>query len=120
MLFTGLQVLRFWAAAAVVVLHAVYHGNIAGIIKLDDLLRSPFNLLLLGVPIFFALSGFLLARVIEKGNVVRFVLHRIARIYPAFLIAVTLTMTVKALVLNKPLALSDPLGALSLLPIGRT
>ncbi len=43
-----------------------------------------------GVALFFALSGYLMARVLERDDPARFLLKRIVRIYPLMLLVIAL------------------------------
>ena len=82
---TGMEGLRAYAAAIVFMFHAALlmreHAGIAGPI-VDWMLHSQY-----GVDIFFILSGYLIAGLVSKPNFFfsRYLRHRIARIYPAFL-----------------------------------
>ena len=75
----GLQALRLFAALSIVLFHAL--GS-----------RQVVPLLWLGVPVFFALSGFLMAKLMTGAGAGRFILHRALRIYPPFWLAVALWM----------------------------
>ncbi len=81
----NLQWLRAIAALFVLLYHAsVYLKQITG----DDTFFHVFDgrFGLLGVAIFFAISGYLMAEILPKADPWRFLLHRILRIYPIFLI----------------------------------
>ncbi len=52
---------------------------------------------LVGVAIFFAISGWLMADIIQRTDPWRFLAHRIVRIYPTYLLAITLSVPVIAL-----------------------
>lgn len=67
----------------------------------------------MGVTIFFALSGHLMAQAMQRQEASTFLLHRIARIYPAFFLTVILFF----LSLHfSPISLPWDLKALSLMP----
>ena len=82
---TNLQVLRAAAAGFVALLHCATEVRTA---RLDDRFVEIFNLKLglLGVALFFAMSGFLMAQLLRSTAPGRFLVHRVARIYPTFLI----------------------------------
>src|SRR5262245_15184623 len=90
----GLQALRFFAALSIVVLHLGF-----------PLLERPVVVLWLGVPIFFALSGFLMAKLMVSARAGQFILDRALRIYPAYWLAVILWMALFPVTFN-PLALT--------------
>jgi exopolysaccharide production protein ExoZ len=82
----SLQWLRFAAALAV----AIYHGTgylriIKGDGTVDTFVPQWFGQL--GVAIFFALSGFLMGGAMLRQDASQFLLHRVARIYPALIFA---------------------------------
>lgn len=81
----NLQWLRAIAALFVLLYHASVHlKQITG----DDTYLRVFDgrFGLLGVAVFFAISGYLMAEILPKADPWRFLLHRILRIYPIFLI----------------------------------
>ncbi len=84
----NVKALRYAAALAVIVTHShALAGDFAG----DPLYRllPQTNLGLLGVQVFFVLSGFLIARSWDaRHDVARFVEARVLRIYPALAAAV--------------------------------
>lgn len=83
----GIQILRFVAALLVLVQHAVFLPSIS--YSLDVM---PFRRMALGtagVFIFFVISGYVIARLIDQPPL-RFALHRALRIYIPYTIAVLL------------------------------
>lgn len=107
-MLTGLQALRFLAALAILIFHTLHYAP------------TPLTLYALnhGVTVFFALSGFLMAMVLENTTLSRFIIHRLLRIYPAFLVAVALVVSAQTLILGD----SPPFDVriLTLAPIGES
>ena len=71
---------------------------------------------LLGVAVFFAISGSLMAEILPRTNPWQFLAHRIVRIYPIFFLVV-----VALLPLGNALEFMPPRGALlalTLAPVG--
>jgi peptidoglycan/LPS O-acetylase OafA/YrhL len=94
----ALDLLRLFAALTVVLYHYTFHGPGA-----YDLTWLSFpsiawltRYFYLGVPLFFVISGFAIAYSAEGRTVREFVVARVARIYPGFLICMTLTFLVVA------------------------
>lgn len=80
-----LQYLRAAAATAVVLYHASHYLNdLRGDGRLLDVFGGAWGAY--GVAIFFALSGYLMAELIARDDPGRFLLSRVARIYPAMLL----------------------------------
>ena len=112
----SLQWLRFLAGSMVLVYHAsVYlnliHQNQYGLERFPTWYGS------VGVALFFALSGNLMATAMMKSTAPQFLLHRVGRIYPAFYIVTGLV--VLASFFTPARALLD-LHALTLFPYGKT
>jgi exopolysaccharide production protein ExoZ len=112
----SLQWLRFLAASMVLVYHAsVYlnltHQNSYGLDRFPTWYGS------VGVALFFALSGNLMASAMMKSTAPQFLLHRVGRIYPAFFL--TTALVVLASFFTPARALLD-LHALTLFPYGKT
>lgn len=104
----NLDVLRFLAALWVVALHYGYIGPAWELVgyglpegPIFPLLRFGY----LGVPIFFCLSGFLIAHVSADTDAIRFGANRVLRLMPGFWISMTLTAIVTA-VLGTPYGIS--------------
>lgn len=95
----ALQYLRAIAAIMVVGYHAshylAYYRKPAGPINLWES-----NLGMWGVALFFALSGYLMARLAPITPPGRFLLHRIARIYPIYLIAIGVFFALSPLIIG--------------------
>ncbi|MEO9130534.1 MAG: acyltransferase [Sphingomonas sp.] len=87
-LIAPLTSLRFFAAAAVVILHSGSH-------RLTEIVPRPIATLMangyLGVTFFFVLSGFILQHVYAgKVDVRRYAVARFARIYPVYMLALAI------------------------------
>ena len=91
----GLDLLRLVAVAAVVLYHYGFWGpasNGGPQVALPYL--APYAQYgFLGVPIFFTISGFVIAYSAEGRTPVGFAIARFSRIYPTFLFCMTLTFT---------------------------
>jgi len=112
----SLQWLRFVAASMVLIYHASVYLDL---IKQSSygLERFPTWYGSVGVSLFFALSGSLMASAMTKSTAPQFLLHRIGRIYPAFFLVVALV--VLASFVSPARALLD-LHAMTLFPYGKT
>jgi peptidoglycan/LPS O-acetylase OafA/YrhL len=109
--FHSIQVLRFVAAAGVLLYHAaVYTGDVA----LARLFDARFSW---GVELFFAISGFVIAHAIARMPPGRFLVHRAVRIYPAYVLAFVAAVGVRYALGRDPASLSAVLRGLALLPI---
>jgi exopolysaccharide production protein ExoZ len=83
----NIQYLRAVAAMSVVVYHASFYlEKQRGDASFHNLVDGRFGLF--GVSIFFAISGFLMARLVQRTDPWTFLSHRTIRIYPPFLAAV--------------------------------
>lgn len=78
--FYILDVMRFWAALAVV----FYHYSIYFRGTFFEVSTPIANYGYLGVPFFFMLSGFVITASAQNRSAIQFALSRIARLYPAF------------------------------------
>jgi exopolysaccharide production protein ExoZ len=112
----SLQWLRFLAASMVLVYHASVYLNLVhkDTYGLD---RFPTWFGSVGVALFFALSGNLMASAMLKSSAPKFLLHRVGRIYPAFFLVTALVVV--ASFFTPARALLD-LQALTLFPYGKT
>ncbi|MES2537882.1 MAG: acyltransferase [Pseudomonadota bacterium] len=88
-----IDLLRFAAAVLVVFYHYAFRGYAA-----DGMSVMPYPLLApiakygyLGVDLFFLISGFVVLRSASSGSLQKFVVSRVARLYPAFWVCCTLT-----------------------------
>ena len=115
MYFRSLQIMRGWAAIAVVLFHVNCYLKIIGG-KSDTIFRLFDENFSYGAWFFFVLSGYMMAYLIDTSYP-RFLFRRLARIYPTFWLAVVITLVAKVLIfgsVNQPRLLSG----LSLLPAG--
>lgn len=107
----NVQWLRAAAALFVVLLHASYYlAQEVGDERFLGVFSGEFGIL--GVAIFFAISGALMADILKTTTPGQFLVHRLIRIYP---LATILAILLPFLVTGR---LSVDLRALSLVPIG--
>jgi len=95
MRFNNIQVLRLFAAVGVVLYHLGVHGpRLIGVG--NDWLLFP---VIAGfpVPLFFAVSGFVLTHAIQNATPGRFLLARFLRLYPGYWLAVLGTLALMRL-----------------------
>lgn len=110
----SLQWLRFAAALAVVVYHAaVYQQIMRG--STWALQYVPGWLGVMGVSLFFALSGYLMSSAMTRYAAPQFLLHRVVRIYPPFFLVAALVVVAG---IWSPIKPPIDVFALSLLPYG--
>jgi exopolysaccharide production protein ExoZ len=114
-----IQALRAVAATAVLLFHAAAstRDRLPSASLLYAIVDDRFTL---GVPLFFAISGFVLTHAIQRESVPRFLVARFLRIYPAFFLAVALTLLLSMVPSG---TIPWPPGswlALTLLPLGPT
>lgn len=84
---SGLQSLRAIAACAVLFQHVTFYSCQAKGIDYQPYLRVDFGRV--GVRVFFVISGFVMAGCLSQGT--RFLLNRIARIYPGFWLSILIS-----------------------------
>lgn len=113
--FGGLQAIRFFAAASVLLYHLIFYARAFAIIG-NPHWGVAERILPQGVILFFVLSGFLMARAMERGSPARFLVHRLLRIYPATIAAISLALPIAFL---RPNFIVD-WRAYTLLPFGIT
>lgn len=91
--YDGIDVLRLGAALAVLVFHYAFWGAATGDYTCFDLpiLAPVAKYGFLGVELFFIISGFVIARSAEGRSALTFARARFLRIYPAFVVAMTIT-----------------------------
>jgi hypothetical protein len=88
------DLLRLLAALAVVFFHYTFRGSAGddGFTTLSLPALAPFTKYgFMGVQLFFVISGFVIAYSAENRGAIEFGIARIARIYPCFIICMTLT-----------------------------
>ena len=86
----GLQIVRGLAALGVAVFHVGYYAN--EVFKDGFLLGISSRLGVYGVTAFFCISGYLMAGLCREQKPGPFILHRIFRIYPTYLLVVALVL----------------------------
>jgi exopolysaccharide production protein ExoZ len=112
----SIQCLRGMAALFVVLYHAsVYSGRRFGDSGWATAFDGRFGLV--GVAVFFTISGLLMADLIQRTDPWRFLAHRIVRIYPPYLLAVAVWLPIVALLGIRSVGLH--LFSLMLVPVGQ-
>lgn len=99
----GLDGLRFLAAIAVVGFHFLFRGEAAGDLPqmpLPEMLKSAAAYGYLGVSIFFIISGFVILYSAEGRTPLEFFVSRFVRIYPTFVVMMTVTALVVVVAAN--------------------
>jgi len=105
-----LDLLRFTAAASVVLFHATDWPAQAAL--LTNIFRYGF----LGVPLFFTISGFVILMTAQHRSGIEFINSRIARLYPSFWICVLLSALALDLLANDPPSLAVIAANLTMQP----
>lgn len=112
----SIQCLRAVAALFVALFHAsVFAGRHSGDSGWASAFDGRFGLI--GVAIFFAISGLLMADLIQRTDPWRFLAHRIVRIYPIYLLAASVWASAILLLGIQQLELH--LFSLMLVPVGQ-
>jgi peptidoglycan/LPS O-acetylase OafA/YrhL len=89
---TSLDLLRLMAALAVMLYHYLFRGAIAGNLDVSYPAAAPYAIYgNLGVNLFFLISGFVIAWSAEGRTWQEFAVARFARLYPGFLVCMTVT-----------------------------
>lgn len=95
--YEWLDYTRFGAAMAVVLFHYTYNGinngKLRGLPPFDGLNRFTVYGLL-GVNLFFMISGFVIMTSAQSGSPIKFFVSRVFRLWPAFLFCLTITALV--------------------------
>jgi peptidoglycan/LPS O-acetylase OafA/YrhL len=91
-----LDLLRFTAAASVVLFHATDWPSH------PTLLTSTFSYGFMGVPLFFMISGFVILMTAQNRGGIEFINSRIARLYPSYWICVLLTALALTFLAHRP------------------
>jgi len=113
--FNNIQILRFIAAAGVLVYHGHYY--VGELVWKTPLTRAFDFHLSWGVELFFAISGFVVSHSLASAPPGRFLALRLVRIYPAFWLAAALVALAGTAFGNSPVT-RGWLPALTLLPVG--
>ena len=90
MRLVALDLFRFCAALAVVLYHYTARGVDGGFQQLAQWTQFGY----LGVPLFFMISGFVIANSADRRTATEFLISRVARLYPAFWIGLIFTTLV--------------------------
>ncbi len=98
-----LDLLRLFAALAVVLFHYSFRGYAADAMSIMSypLLASASKYGYLGVELFFMISGFVILMTAANGSLRGFVISRIVRLYPAFWACCTITF-LATIAIGKP------------------
>ncbi|MGO4639761.1 acyltransferase family protein [Mesorhizobium sp. 2RAF45] len=97
----SLDLLRLIAALAVVCFHYLYRGPITGDIDAGYPAAAPFAIYgYLGVSLFFLISGFVITWSAEGRKWQDFAVARFVRLYPGFLLCMTLTFVALSIANN--------------------
>lgn len=90
--FYELDLLRFFAAMAVVLFHFLFRGQQSGDIPVTfDLVENAARYGFYGVNLFFMISGFVISLSAVNRSAKQFAISRVTRLYPAFWVGVSLT-----------------------------
>ncbi len=116
-MFLSLQTLRFFAATSVVLFHTIYYAVALHVLPREQIGEAP-AILSSGVTVFFALSGFLMAKMSAVSGPIRFLSHKLLRIYPPFFAAVAMTVVAKLIIWGS-FPPFDAAVVLTLIPPGR-
>ncbi|MER8431768.1 acyltransferase family protein [Mesorhizobium caraganae] len=91
----SLDLLRLVAALAVVAFHYLFRGPITGDVDVGYAAAAPFAIYgYLGVSVFFLISGFVITWSAEGRTWQEFAVARFVRLYPGFLVCMTVTFVV--------------------------
>lgn len=107
----ALDLLRFFAAIAVVLYHYTARPDQNSFPQLTQITQFGY----LGVPLFFMISGFVIAASAERRTPIQFLISRTARLYPAFWIGIFFTATILWLFSSRPVGISQLLINLTML-----
>ncbi len=105
-----LDLLRFTAAAGVVLFHATNWPS------QPNLLTQIMTYGAFGVPLFFMISGFVILMTAQNRSGIEFINSRVARLYPSFWIAVLLSSLALTLLAHEPLSAATFAANLTMQP----
>ncbi len=117
--FYELDLLRFIAAFSVLLFHYTFlNGVQVQSVPIYPFLESIFKYGYFGVELFFMISGFVILLSAQNKTWKSFIVSRITRLYPAFLIAVTITSALILIMgsIDSNLSLSQYLWNLTMIP----
>lgn len=97
----ALDLLRFFAAVAVVLYHYTARPDQNSFPQLAQITQFGY----LGVPLFFMISGFVIAASAERRSPIQFLISRAARLYPAFWIGILFTASILWLFSSQPIGI---------------
>jgi exopolysaccharide production protein ExoZ len=113
--FNYIQILRFLAAAGVLLYHGHYYvGELVWKTPLTRAFDFHFSW---GVALFFAISGFVVSHSLTFTTPGRFLVLRLIRIYPAFWLAAAIVIAVRGVQGGHPFT-GGLVPALTLIPVG--
>jgi peptidoglycan/LPS O-acetylase OafA/YrhL len=114
----SIQGMRGVAALFVVLFHASFYSGVQfGESGWATAFDSRFGLV--GVAVFFTISGLLMSDLVQRSDPWQFLAHRIVRIYPLYLLAVAGWLLLIAAHLTKDGKLSSHIFSLMLVPAGK-
>ncbi len=111
----GIQILRFIAAAMVLIQHAVFLPSLH--YQIDVMPFRKLGIGMAGVYIFFVISGYVMAGLINQ-HPLRFALHRIVRIYPPYIAAIAISASLVILLDGVAIEKVRWVWSYTLLPLG--
>jgi peptidoglycan/LPS O-acetylase OafA/YrhL len=106
-----LDILRFFAALAVVLYHYVARPEATAFQSFEPIVRYGY----LGVPIFFMISGYVISLSAENRSAYQFAVSRIVRLYPALWFSVLFTVVVASMFTDQTFTLIQVLSNFTLL-----
>ncbi|MDB5311844.1 MAG: acyltransferase 3 [Gemmataceae bacterium] len=92
MRFNNIQILRVVAAVAVVVSHLIHYGEHLFRVRFPVGFLRDGTWTVFPVPLFFAVSGFVLTHAVRAAPPGRFLFARFLRLYPGYWVAAAVTM----------------------------
>ena len=94
----GIDALRLFAALSVVAFHYLFRGPVSGWVQSVQfpLLEGPARYGLLGVDLFFIISGFVIAWSAQDRSATDFIRARLLRLWPGFLVCMSVSAVVLA------------------------
>lgn len=107
----GLDVLRVASALLVMFYHFAFRGEAAGDLPqifIPELVKNAASYGYLGVSVFFVISGFVISYSAEDQKPLNFLIARFARIYPTFLIIMSITAATLLLSPDPPFQIDAP------------
>jgi peptidoglycan/LPS O-acetylase OafA/YrhL len=117
-LYPGLDLVRFAAALIVTLFHLAYfdwHGATSDFAMELSGVGSTFSFGWVGVPIFFVLSGFVIAFSAAGRTAEQFIKSRVVRLYPSAWICATITAI---FIFGDPSLIEEYLRSVMLIPVG--